>query len=99
MDKDKVMEEMKNRGYTVIDDNHIIMFTGKYPYIEDMEKEITGIIAEIGYTGSWGVRGVSKKRKSTRPQVKTDENETPAPVDETTLTTDGQMSLSDFMVG
>ena len=97
MNTDKFMEEMKNRGYTVIDDNHIIMFTGKYPYIEDMEKEITGIIAEIGYTGSWGVRGVSKKRKSTRPQVKADE--TPVTIDETAITTDGQMSLSDFLVG
>lgn len=97
MNTDKFMEEMKNRGYTVIDDNHIIIFTGKYPYIEDMEKEISGIIAEVGYNGSWGVRGVSKKRKSSaRPQVKADEPTVLA--DETPISSDGQMSLSDFMV-
>ncbi len=52
MSKDKLAEEMQNQGYIVSEDNHIITFTGKYPYIEDMEKEISDIVAEVGYKGT-----------------------------------------------
>ncbi len=59
MNKDQMIEEMKKRGYDVIEDNHVITFK-KEGFIEDLIPEIRKTLSEIGYVGTWGVRAISK---------------------------------------
>ena len=83
---EKIEEELRNRGYNIITENHITFFTGK-GFIEDMESEVASILDELGYKGTWGVRGPSKKPRKIpiyKEEVDDDiKEDVPIPKDET----------------
>ena len=55
MDKDKVVEKLKGKGYNVSNADGVIMFrvsVGEYP---EITSKIRAALKEIDYNASWGV--------------------------------------------